>query len=199
MIIRVLVCSRMLLYATGVQRLLEEVPGISVTGLVCNALDLEQHAAGTHDLIVVDTACFSWVAGRAERILLLWDHVGPPHLPLFGDLKTMVSQGLAGVLDSRTDPSLLGKAVFKVHAGELWINHQMIRYSLCGAGAPSVQLSRREAEILRQIYKGHSNKKIADKLSISEQTVKTHCNHLYKKFGVSSRLQLAMRAFTFFK
>lgn len=55
------------------------------------------------------------------------------------------------------------------------------------------QLTPREKEIVAAILSADSNKAIAEKLGISEQSVKNRLTKLYRKFAVSSRLQL-MRA-----
>jgi len=49
----------------------------------------------------------------------------------------------------------------------------------------------RESEIVSAIREGNSNKEIASKLSISEETVKRHLSNIYAKLGISSRLELA--------
>lgn len=53
------------------------------------------------------------------------------------------------------------------------------------------EISKREAEIIREICSGKSNKAISDKLFITLQTVKDHTHHIYTKTEVSSRMQLA--------
>jgi DNA-binding CsgD family transcriptional regulator len=53
------------------------------------------------------------------------------------------------------------------------------------------EISKREAEIIREICSGKSNKAIAEKLFITLQTVKDHTHHIYTKTEVSSRMQLA--------
>jgi DNA-binding NarL/FixJ family response regulator len=55
-----------------------------------------------------------------------------------------------------------------------------------------IDLSKKEKEIVSLICHGCRNKEIAQRLDISEQTVKSHCNRIYKKVGVSDRLQLAL-------
>lgn len=48
-------------------------------------------------------------------------------------------------------------------------------------------ISERELQVLEHIQKGYSNKQISDKLFISENTIKTHIKHIFKKFAVSNR------------
>jgi DNA-binding NarL/FixJ family response regulator len=53
-------------------------------------------------------------------------------------------------------------------------------------------LTDREREILKMISLGMPNKVIGAKLFITEKTVKTHANHVFRKLGVSSRLQATL-------
>ena len=65
------------------------------------------------------------------------------------------------------------------------------------AGGPSTTgfgLTSREVEIISAIKEGSSNREIASKLAISEETVKRHLSNIYSKLGVSSRLELAVVA-----
>ena len=57
-----------------------------------------------------------------------------------------------------------------------------------------LDLSRRETEVLEGLKEGMANKEIANKLNISESTVKFHVSHLLSKFKVDSRIQLMRRA-----
>lgn len=57
-----------------------------------------------------------------------------------------------------------------------------------------IALTPREQEILRLIARGFSNKKIADILSISPDTVKTHTRNIFSKLGVADRTQAAVWA-----
>ena len=54
-----------------------------------------------------------------------------------------------------------------------------------------VKLTKAERGVVSLICGGFRNKEIANKLEISEKTVKCHCNRIYKKVGVTDRLQLA--------
>ena len=57
-----------------------------------------------------------------------------------------------------------------------------------------MQLSQREREIIVLIAQGYKNKEIAEKMFITEQTVKNHLHNVFDKLGVSDRLELALYA-----
>jgi len=63
------------------------------------------------------------------------------------------------------------------------------------ASRPDGDLTTREAEILRAVAEGQSNKQIAERLWLSDQTVKYHLTNIYRKFGVSSRTEAVRRAY----
>lgn len=56
--------------------------------------------------------------------------------------------------------------------------------------ASRYQLTRREVEVVHQLVLGLANKEIADRCSITEQTVKDHLKHVYQKTGVHQRTAL---------
>lgn len=60
------------------------------------------------------------------------------------------------------------------------------------AARRSIRLTPREAEIVRYVMLGESNKQIARRLGISNYTVRDHVSNLLKKSGVSSRSRLAL-------
>lgn len=62
--------------------------------------------------------------------------------------------------------------------------------------ALSTELTDKEAEVLRELTAGASNKEIADKLGITERTVKMHISNMMQKTGFRSRLELAVKART---
>ena len=63
------------------------------------------------------------------------------------------------------------------------------------ASRPDGDLTTREAEILSAVAEGQSNKQIAERLWLSDQTVKYHLTNIYRKFGVNSRTEAVRRAY----
>jgi len=54
-------------------------------------------------------------------------------------------------------------------------------------------LTQREYEIARLVAAGNSNRRIADRLDISEQTVKNHIQSIFRKLALSNRVELTIR------
>jgi len=86
---------------------------------------------------------------------------------------------------------LLG-AIRHVHSGSLYLP-QEVRDTLANR-LPGSDLSPRELQILELIVKGLSNKQIADRLGITEGTVKWHVNGILGRLNVSDRTQAAVAA-----
>jgi two-component system nitrate/nitrite response regulator NarL len=109
--------------------------------------------------------------------------------------------GATGVVLKESEPGALLECVRRVHLGEQWIDREtssralgrvMLRESAGREAGKS--LTPRELEIVRMITQGLRNKAIAERLSISEGTVKIHLHNIYEKLGVDGRLELVLFA-----
>lgn len=112
-------------------------------------------------------------------------------------LKDLILKGVVGVLPASADSDLLKKALKAVFSGELWLDRHTIMklVSAMKSNEGNSCLAKREREIVHLVSQGYKNKEMAQKLNISEQTVKSHCSRIYKKLGVSDRLQLALYSY----
>lgn len=102
-----------------------------------------------------------------------------------------LSMGAAGYLSKGLGPQVLVTALRRVHAGEKVV---LVRGAGGGSAAglwpgQATGLTVREAETLALIVRGMSNREIADDLFLSENSVKTHIRHAYRKIGVTRRSQ----------
>jgi DNA-binding NarL/FixJ family response regulator len=196
--INVLICSQTLLYAEGLKRILEDDDEIKVIGVACDEDELKKKLRLNQDVVIADQASYKTLSGLPKdepfRILLINDN-SSFSLP-YRDLQDVVSKGLVGIISNNSDSDLLKKAIKTVHSGDLWIDRQTINKALHrGNGEKKDKhLTKKEMEILHFLCAGYTNREISEKLSITEPTVKSHVNHLFKKFGVSNRLKLAISA-----
>jgi len=110
--------------------------------------------------------------------------------------------GCSGIVVKQTPPELIVKSIRKVHDGEIWLDshttaavmRQFASPSDGGRGRGRSPLSNREREIVALVAQGYRNREMAEKMFISEQTVKNHLHNIFDKLGVSDRLELALYA-----
>ncbi len=116
-----------------------------------------------------------------------------------------LKEGARGYCPRKTDPALLLSATRLVREGEIWVGRKVIfrlieelsvmrRARQGRADKRLLRLTRREREIVSLIAAGGRNKEIANRLSITERTVKAHLTSIFRKLGVSDRLHLAIYA-----
>ncbi|MEW6118424.1 MAG: response regulator transcription factor [Nitrospirota bacterium] len=106
-----------------------------------------------------------------------------------------------GLLSTTMNLDLFKKALRVINDGEVWIDNHTIKTLLhkkavLHSVSTNGTLTQREREIVNFIGGGYTNKEIASKLSLSEQTVKSHLNRIFKKLKVSSRTQLVALSFS---
>ncbi|MES1244420.1 MAG: response regulator transcription factor [Acidobacteriota bacterium] len=112
-----------------------------------------------------------------------------------------VRLGVQGVVLKETAPRLLATALREVHAGRQWLESGPVSRALRklvqrdeGTREAEKVLTPRELEIVRMAGKGLRNRDIAERLFISEGTVKIHFHNIYQKLKINGRLELALYA-----
>ncbi len=188
------VCCYSFLLSEVIKRVLEEESSMEVV-TIQKDWDADKIAAFHPDLIIADLDTFfdhsEDLSNNGQSEVLIINNTA--RLPSCdGQLSEYISKGLVGILPTETDAVLLKRAVKAVSQGEIWINNKSIKKDMLMSGQQRVSLSKREGQIVYYICRGCRNKEIARNLDITEQTVKSHCNSIYKKFNVSNRLQLAL-------
>lgn len=113
-------------------------------------------------------------------------------------LMKAVEVGIDGYVLKDSDISVLKRAINAVYNGESYIEPSLTPYftkRLQKKKEVRVDaLSKREVQVLELIAQGNFNKEIAEKLFISEKTVKNHVSSIFKKINVSDRTQAAIYA-----
>ena len=100
--------------------------------------------------------------------------------------------GARGYIHAGMDPDQVRKAVRVVVGGEVAAPRQLLDYLISNQGVVDLDLlSSRQREILTFVAEGLSNAQIADRLYLSESTIKQHLRSAYKLLGVSNRTEAA--------
>src|SRR5215831_6415117 len=110
--------------------------------------------------------------------------------------------GARGVIRKETPPRVLLQCLHSVHEGQYWLGQNAFSDLVKGlrsVGTTSTEnvkfgLTARELKVISAVLEGDTNKAVAERLSISEQTVKNHLTNIFNKLGVSNRLELALFA-----
>jgi DNA-binding NarL/FixJ family response regulator len=131
-----------------------------------------------------------------SRILVVGDNLKE------SDSHSLLRQGVKGILNYAEAREQLPRALPLVAAGGFWVSRAVLSRFVDSIltttqgrrmrGDSPTDLSRREQEVLSGLLENLANKEVADRLHISERTVKFHVSNLLAKFGVRRRADLIL-------
>jgi len=210
--IRILLVDDHSIVRAGLRMLVESQSRMKVIGEAGNKADaLAMAKQEQPDIILLDLMLgqensadtvpeFLSVAEDTRIIILTGVHNRDEHL-------RAVRLGAMGVLLKETSTDFLLKAIDRVHAGELWLDRFLtanLVVDLRRASKPGrvereedkvAKLTDRELEVVALVGEGLKNKQIAERLYISETTVRHHLSSIFEKVGVGDRLELLIFAY----
>jgi DNA-binding NarL/FixJ family response regulator len=206
--VRILVADDHTIFRDGLRRLLESEPGFEVAGEAGNGAEAIKLSAEVNpDVLLLDLAMPQVPGLDALRELSTAESKVKVILLTAAIEKRQVIEalqiGARGVVMKDAATQTLITAIRTIMNGEFWVGRErvtdMVQYlreqaSTQVSKAKSFGLTRRETEIVGAIVAGLSNKEIATKFALSEDTVKHHLTNIFDKLGVSSRLELALFA-----
>ena len=130
------------------------------------------------------------------RLLVVGDNIKE------ADSFALLRQGAKGILTYAEAREQLSRALPQVAAGGIWVPRPVLSRFVDSIlsttqgrrlrGDSPAELSRREQEVLAGLLENLANKEVADRLHISERTVKFHVSNLLAKFGVRRRADLIL-------
>ncbi len=210
--IRLLLLGSHAIGRAGLRLLVESGPDMTVIGETASAAEAVRMASHEQpDIVLVDLdnhdgahlECLSslFEATKASRVLVLMD--GQDH-----ELgQRAVRLGATGIVFKDKAPDVLITAIQKVHAGEAWLDRftiasvltEMSRGNHRNPGSPEAEgiatLTKREREVITLVAMGLRNKQIAERLFISDVTVRHHLTSVFGKLLVSDRFELMIYAY----
>jgi NarL family two-component system response regulator LiaR len=204
-VIRVLVVDDHAIIRKGMKAVLEVTPDMQLVGEAENGLEAVELDEKLHpDVILMDLAMPEMDGIEAiqrirtrrpeARILVLTTFAGEDMI--FPAIKA----GALGYHLKDSTPEALVEAIRQVYQGEAALHPTIARKVLRELLTPTERpltanpLTGRELEVLRLVAQGLENKKIADKLVISEATTRTHVSNILGKLHLASRTQAALYA-----
>ena len=135
------------------------------------------------------------------RIVLL---TGSPNAT---PISEALENGAVGLVLKQQPPEVLIKAITKVYAGEVWLDQTATARLIAELSAPPAVepadpdaarvtlLTKRERQVVMLVGEGLRNSQIADRLCITEVTVRNHLTSTFRKLEVANRFQLVIYAF----
>jgi DNA-binding NarL/FixJ family response regulator len=205
--IRVLVADSTRIHTQLLADALRRDRRLEVIGSASHSRDLLD-AAATHKLdVVVLAANLDEEAGRGMEVQREFHNSRP-------DIRSVIlldsskreavveafRAGARGLFSRHESLETLGKCVRTVFEGEVWATSQQIAFAIEAlASSPTMRtvgpnglslLSKRELDVVHCLAEGLTNREIAERLSLSQHTIKNYLFRVFDKLGVSSRLEL---------
>jgi len=209
--IRILVVDDHTLFRESVARLLAAEPGFEIAGHCASSSEALQLAAKTPvDVVLLDYdlgdgkgtefLAKAKAAGFTGRVLVVTAGVSE------SEAADMIRQGIAGILRKHCSPAALAQSIRDVYNGKDYFEPGYLQSVMAGLAAPPAalefqrkKLTERERQVLQHVFEGLANKEIADRLQVSESSVKATLQQLFSKTGVRTRSQLVRTALENYK
>ena len=207
--IRIVLADHQQIFRDGLKSLLDSEPAFAVIGWAGSGLHALRMVHDLHpDVLLLDLTLPGGGLNVLRKLAMMPEPVRTIALTASIDQDTLAAAlqyGARGVILKESTTALLFKSIRTVMADEYWVAREdvghliarlrrLIEQSEAEGHAKRFKLTRREMEIVTAVAAGESNKGIAQRLSLSEDTVKHHVSHVFDKLGVFSRLELAVFA-----
>lgn len=197
--VRIMLVDDHALFRESVARLLATEPGFDVIAH-CDSVEKALAALETTQVDIVlldydlgqrDGRDFMRLAtqrGFRRRVLVVTAGVGKEQAA------DLIRSGVSGIFLKHNSAASLIEGIRDVQAGKVWFDRELLQEVVESATSPNEseakQFTQREREVLSFVFEGLANKEIADRMRVSESSVKATLQQLFSKTGVRTRGQL---------
>jgi two-component system nitrate/nitrite response regulator NarL len=205
--IRILIADDHAIFRDGLRRLLEAEPNLCVVGEAADGAEAVALVVQLRpDILLLDLAMPRVpgmevlrelaAAKHPVRTILLAATVERPQI------LEALQLGARGIVFKESATQVLLKSITAVMAGSYWVGRESVpdlKELVLDSAAPEMPsgrygLTRREMQMVAAIVEGSSNREIAQKFNVREDTVKHHLTSIFSKLEVATRLELALFA-----
>ena len=208
------------IYVDGLTRIISDQPNLKVVACTSPTNDCySRYAENPTDILMVEQSVIHAKLEKkpANELFREFMQLRPQlRIIIFGHemteafIRKMLQVGVHGFVDSSSSPELLGTAITEVSNGGYWLSRNSLSHLIQAVSevdqiveqgitdkieSMKDTLTKRESDVLQRVLEGMSTREIANDLCLSEQSIKLHLGHLFKKFEVSNRSQLILMAF----
>jgi two-component system, NarL family, nitrate/nitrite response regulator NarL len=199
-VISILLIDDHALFRESVTRLLNQETGLEVIAH-CGSIEegLEVLARSRVDIVLLDfdlggAQGTEFVRAARQRgflgkILVVTAGVSQ------GAAAQLIRNGISGIFMKNQSADLLAQGIHDVMAGKVWFDRELLQAAMASDDGPRAELSRedlteRQQHVLRLVFEGLANKEIAQRIGVSESSVKATLQQLFSKMAVHTRSQL---------
>jgi two-component system nitrate/nitrite response regulator NarL len=204
-IIRVAIADDHALFRQGLRTLLDAEPDLQVIGEATNGAEAVALVRESRpDCLLLDLA-MPLLGGMEALTEIVNLRLHCRVILLTADIdRAQIIQalrcGARGVVTKHSACQLLCKSIRAVMAGEYWVGRDTVsdlveylnKQIAAGSTRERFGLTSRELQIVREVVEGSTNREIAQRFQLSEDTVKHHLSNVFDKLGVYNRLEMAL-------
>jgi two-component system response regulator NreC len=205
--LRILLADDHAVVREGLKSLINAQPDMEVVGEASNGLEVAEQVRDCYPNLVIMDISMPELNGAQATAQLMRDcpDIKVLALSVHEDasyLRQLLEAGAVGYVLKRSAADMLIQALRMVAAGGVYLD-PLIASKVVGSllgkttvlGAPATaELSEREADVIRLIAQGYSNKEIAAQLGLSIKTVETYKSRAMEKLGLDSRVAIVRYA-----
>ena len=189
--LRIIIADDHALFRQGLKSLLMLQPDTQVVAEIESANDVEPAVSRTDsNVLLLDLQMDRWMMDDIPQLSRLTNVIVLTASESAENGVKALRLGAKGVVQKRFAIETLMMALLSVADGLVWMPPMVQTEFARQESSSGKELTPRESEIVRYVCSGMKNIEVAERLAITESTVKTHLNNIFQKLGVRDRLEL---------